>query len=359
MNFTRGSLEGLQWNTLHLPATSAIFIRPFPKITAELQLFTPQVDLESLNKQAVQIRNSFASDVIAQLMPKLHLATLEAEGISNQEVRPVLVKVNTMPQAPIADLMNEYLWGIAEPQLPEQLPQGETAALQQIISNWLQSWSPTNQLNPLPLILNSLTEAVSLPRPPQERIQLFLEELGQEIRKRKEKVGNGLLSIAERISDSIVQLTTPPPRLARQAVLTSGPLRTRGPVRTRGETAKAHISGVILNEAWKPEQTLRLLVEKGPEIVAGHLTLTVRGEGASLVGRRADLVFISEWVEVALGSAEICKSRGYKQWELGFDLDLESAGLKVRDGTLPPRVLQVVIEPTPQSGKKERRKASR
>jgi hypothetical protein len=359
MNFIQVSLGSLQWNTLRLPATSAIFLGSFPKITTELQLLTPRLDLEPFCNQAVQVKNSFASS-IAQLMPELHLSTLEAEGISNQGVRPVLIKVNTMPQASIADLMSEYLVGIAESQLPEQLPQGETVALQQAISDRLQVWGLTNHLNPLPLILNSLPEALSLPKPQEQiqRIQLFLEELSREIQKRKEHVEDRLLRIVERLSDSIARLTTPPPRLARQAVRTSGP-RTRGPVRARGEPAKAYISGVILDEAWKPEQTLRLPVEKGPVIAAGHLILTVRGEGASLVGRRADLVFISEWIEVGLGSAEIRKPKGYQQWELDFDVDLESAGLKVRDGTLPLQVLQVIIEPAPKTSKRRGRKASR
>lgn len=359
MNFVRGSLEGLQWNTLRLPAISAIFTRSYPKITTELQLFTPQVDLESLSQQTVPVKNNFVSDVISQLMPKLHLATLGIERISNQlGVRPVVIKANTMPQTSIIDLMSEYLRNITESQPIEQFPQRETVVLQQAISNWLQAWSPTNQSNPLLLMFNSLPETVSLPRP-QERIQLFLEELIQEIRKRKEQGKNGLLSTVERISDSISQQTTSHSFLALEAVFTSGPPRTRGPVRTRGEASKAYIFGVVLDEAWKPERTLRLLVEKGPEIAVGHLTLTVRGEEPSLVGRRADLVFISEWVEVALGSAEIRKPRGYKYWRLDFDLDLESAGLKVRDGTLPPQVLQIIIEPAPKSGKRQRRKAAR
>jgi len=291
-------------------------------------------------------------------MPELHLSTLKAEEIPNQDVRPALIKVNAIPQASVADLMSEYLRGIAESQLPEQLPQGETVALQQAISDWLQVWGLTNHLNPLPLILNSLPEALSLPKPQEQiqRIQLFLEELSREIRKHKEHGEDR--RIVERLSDSIAWLTTPPPRLARQAVRTSGP-RTRGPVRARGEPAKAYISGVILDEAWKPEQTLRLLVEKGPVIAAGHLILTVRGEGASLVGRRADIVFISEWIEVGLGSAEIRKPKGYQQWELDFDVDLGSAGLKVRDGTLPLQVLQVIIEPAPKTSKRRGRKASR
>lgn len=359
MNFIQGSLEGLQSNSLYLPTTSVIFTRSFPKITTELQLLTPQVDLEPFSKQVVQVENSFASDVIAQLMPKLHLPTLEVEGILNQEVRPVLIEVNTMSQASIADFMSEYLQDIAESQPAEQLPQRETAALQQAISNWLQAWSPVNQLNPLPLILNPLPETVSLPRR-QRRVQLFLEELSQEIRKRKENVEDSLLRIVEQLSDAITRLVVPPPPLVRQAVLTSGPPpRTRGPVHARGEASKAHISGVVLNEAWKPEQTLRLIVEKGPEITAGHLTLTVRGEGTSLVGRRAELVFISEWVEVALTSARIRKPRGHQQWKLDFDLDLAATGLKVRDGTLPPQVLQVIIEPAPKAGKRQRGKASR
>lgn len=356
MNFVRRSSEGLQWNTLRLPAL-AIFTRSFPKITTELQLLTPQVDLESLSQQVVQVKNSFAADVISQLMPELRLSIIPAEvtGVSNSVGRSVESLINTIPRASIADLISEHFQNIAESQPTERLPQEETAALQQTISNWLQAWSPANQFNRLPLILNSIPEAVSLLRPQEGRLQLFLEELTQEIRKRKEKGENGLLSTAERISDSISQQTTPPPPLAREAVLTSGPPRTCGPV----GAAKAHISGVVLDEAWKPERTLRLLVKKGPEIAAGHLILTVCGEEPSLVGRRADLVFISEWVEVALGSAEIRKPRGYKQWKLDFDLDLVTAGLKVRDGTLPPQVLQVIIEPAPKSGKKQRRKAAR
>lgn len=361
MNLIRGSLESLQWNTLRLPA--GIFPRSLPKITTELQLVTPRVDLGPFNNQAVQVENSFASDVIAQLMPGLHLSALESgiEGISNQEVKPVLIKENPMPP-PIANLLSEDLWHTAESQSVEQHPQEEIVSLQRTASNWLQAWVPTNHPNPLPLMLNSLPETLASASPrhqQEERILVFLEQLSHEIRKRKEKVENGLLSIAERISDSIAQLTAPPQdRWARQAVLTSGP-RTRGPVRTQGGPAKAHISGVVLNEGWKPEQMLRLLVEKGPVITAGHLTLTVRGEGASLVGRRADLVFISEWIEVGLGSARIRKSRGHQPWKLDFNLDLESAGLKVRDGTLPLQVLQVIIEPAPKASKRQRRKASR
>jgi hypothetical protein len=56
-------------------------------------------------------------------------------------------------------------------------------------------------------------------------------------------------------------------------------------------------------------------------------------------------------MEVALGSAEIRKSGGQDSWRIAFKLNLVTAGLKVKDGTLPPKVLQVVIEPPAERAK--------
>lgn len=337
--------EGLGWN--HLPL-SARYLRPFFAITAttELRVVVPQVDLESLRARAPHATNAYASEAVAQLTTELRTALFQpswAPSLGIERAEDLFeMQANTMAPVAVVDLALEGFRRAVERQATEH-PQG--IPLFQKPGDWLPAVHLANETESLPMSSNAFSE-VSPPVGRKARIGLLLEELSQGIREREEQ----LEAVLTRATEGLSRLITPPPRWARGAVpvRTRGKLLRRGAVRTHGGpgAGEAQLDGIILNEAWEPEQSLSLTVEAGPEIHDGRLTLTVRGKGTELVGRRADLLLESEWVEIVLGSSEIRGIEDEDEWALAFDLELVSKGLKVRDGTLPPRVLQVVIEPS-------------
>ena len=348
------SLEDLRWNCLRF-ATTSIRSSPVIPLTTELRVLVPQVDLEPLVAQAPEAKNEYAADPIAQWTTDLRPSLPGPVEVPSLDVRTEegLLEENTVTLIP-AETTNDNLWGVVE--VHARPPQMAPDLLQR-----LKDWAITtllNELRTLPMILNSLHNLeVSTPLRPSRRLQLLLEELSRELRKREEQIESGLMQVAQRVSAAITPLITPPPRRAPGAVpvRVRGRVPHRGAIRTHGEVVEegTQLTGVVLDEAWKPEKTLSLSVEEGPEVREGRLTLVLRGEEAHLVGRRADLVLKSEWLEVALGSAEICEVKGEERWKLAFELDLTIAGLKVREGTLPPKVLQVVIEPAQGPAKRQ------
>jgi hypothetical protein len=357
--YVPAGLEDLWWNSLRLPRTSIHFLYIIP-LTTELRVLVPQVDLGPVGAQAPEVRNEYSADPIAQMAIDPRASLPESVWVPGLDVEMVegLFEVNTAAVIP-TEPTDDSVWSAA--QVPDRPPQTATNLLQELSNSDMEIPQIANEMGAFPGVSNSLSEA-SAPLGRRERLQLVVEELSREIQKRGEQIESGLLQVAQQVSTAITPLITPPPRRAFGAVpvRVRGSAPHRGAIRTVGGVGEesSHLRGIVLNEAWKPEGTLSLPIEEGPEILEGRFTLTLRGEDAALIGRRADLLLKSERVEIALGSAKIGEVEGEEQWRLAFDLDLAAAGLKVKEGTLSPRVLQVVIEPAQGPAKGQSKRAT-
>lgn len=173
-----------------------------------------------------------------------------------------------------------------------------------------------------------------------EGLRAVGQQLADAAHRKKQELEEALRDLERHIGDLLVPRPAP-----TGAVMVSGRPVLTGPIRERDEPQPSAIHALVLSQSWQPERRLSLPIVHSPVLKEGSLTLGVRVDDPELVGRHADLVLVAEEVEVALASVPVV-AKG-KTAELVFNVDLASAGLRLRNGELPLHVLQIIIEPTP------------
>lgn len=340
------SMWSFEWN---YEQPKPAYLRPFPhiRITTELRTVVPRVDLMPLVAKAPTADNAWAVAPV--------LATLPIEvpaNVSKAFAAPVFLPITALEKSGLVA-------NVAEPSRASYaMAPGSVAALAQLP---LPADAPLLDLagtEDLGLRVEPLNTAKAIrdvfnvepfPRRPS-LVGVLLEQAAEAARLKRDRLTESVKHRLTQIEDflgevqrRIDELIIPRPALVPGAVPTRG--RATG---YRGEVKPKeliHVPAVVFDRTWEPERTMLLPVEVGPEIGRGRLRLALRVEEVSLVGRLADLVLVAKDVEVVLTSATVERGRKENSAQVVFDLDLATAGLRVRDGAFPTDVLRVLIEP--------------
>jgi hypothetical protein len=293
-------------------------------MTTELKTMVPKIDLApNLAKWAPTLENTWISSALVRpwaLGPTLELS------LGFQAVR---IETSTVKPSWEGFLVSQRVWEVPA---KAQVPLFEADLAQKVAKV-----NVSNAINVLPTMpLNVMTS-----EPPLERPVVGI--LWQALTER-------MTSFLEEVRTRLDQLVSPMPAFAPVAVLTGGPVRKRGGLEKK---ALGQVTAFVLNKGWEPERALSLPVIDGPMVKNGRLTLVLRVEDPSLVGREADLALVVEGLEVALCSARVPALREGGA-DLTFELDLAEAGIKVRDGLVPLKVFQVFIESKTPEEKRRR-----
>lgn len=318
--------ESTQWNALK---TSLARFRLLPPIrmTTELRTIVPKVELvHELARFAPALENTWVPTTLTR--PLSFVPTL-ALSLGFQ---PVKIKTSSVEEPSWEGfVVSQSMW--------EALNKTEAPVLEADFSHKVARPKVSNTMEALLKVpLNVITSEAPSRRPV---VAILREALSQR-----------MTSLVEEVRARLDQLVSPMPAFAPGAVLTGGPVRTRGGLE---KEALGRVTAFVLNENWEPERRLALPAIEGPIIKDGRLTLVLWVEDPSLAGCEADLALVVEGLEVALCSAKVPAPRKGGA-RLAFELDLGKAGIKVRDGFLPMKVLQVFIEP---KGKKEANKGKK
>lgn len=172
-----------------------------------------------------------------------------------------------------------------------------------------------------------------------ETLRVLGQPLTEATRRKKQALEDALQDLERHISDLLLPRPAP-----AGAILVRGVPTPTKPARDRGKQPSA-IRASVLSQRWEPERRLSLPIIHEPVLNKGCLTLSVRVDDPELVGRLAHLVLVTEEAEVVLASARI-EAKG-EIAELMFDVDLTSAGLRLKDGVFPIHIIQIIIEPKP------------
>ncbi len=345
------------WN-LFSPDGSYLRPSPLPRITTELKVIASQpVSLTYFIGQVPELENQWASALVKSLELKhdlLPVAELSWNPISlNFATELNKADVQPSPKFLVSLIAPSHLAGTAQPSI-----QLKPVVQLQIGNTFSKTWSKmSNSLTAPPETASKPPRAALL----WQEVAMFLRmekgQLSEEARKKREQIAS-FLEDFKNLLDSLLQ---PAPHPRPVPVFTSGrgAVRTRGPIRERGisqEQKPVYISALVLDESWEEERALSLPVLDGPTIQEGRLSLKLRVEDTALASRVADLVLITETFEVALCSAKARSRSKVKGATLSFSVDLQAAGITVRDGAIPSHVLHVIFEPV--SAKPRRRPRS-
>jgi len=321
--------ESTQWNALKT-SLARFRLLPLIRMTTELRIIVPKVELvHELARFAPALENTWVPTTLTR---SLSFAPTLALSLGFQ---PAKIKTSSVEEPSWEGfVVSQRVWEVPA---KAQVPLFEADLAQKVAKV-----NVSNAINVLPTMpLNVMTS-----EPPLERPVVGI--LWQALTER-------MTSFLEEVRTRLDQLVSPMPTFAPVAVLTGGPVRRRGGLE---KEALGQVTAFVLNKGWEPERALSLPVIDGPMVKNGRLTLVLRVEDPSLVGREADLALVVEGLEVALCSARVPALREGGA-DLTFELDLAEAGIKVRDGLIPFKVFQVFIESKTPEGKKEANKEKR
>lgn len=280
------------------------------------------------------------------LLPTLQLKLDHRLALSFPEIivspassLPSLVAtVNRPPTStPLADLATRFvsLPNKTEPRLSE-LPVGLAAAL--AFSETISVRGETTNWYPRLEGARTRRRTRSL-----QEIAASLHQIRDRVGEQATATREALKELVSEVQKELQSALVPMSGLAPAGVLT----RTRGVRIRREKHPEERLWAVELDQHWMESREVSLTALTSAVVRDGQLSLSVAIDDISWAGRIADLILISEGMEVVLAQARINPpDAGKNRCKVSFSVDLKGAGVQLQDGAIPFHRLRIVVEPS-------------
>ena len=325
-------VEEQRLSTIELP-TSYLYRLPPIKFTTELKMITKDVEFEQLIQQVPwSLDNALALSPVVNLGIAEKITLLTEVPEAEVEARMETISEGNRVNAWVAGT-GYYVGTVTPMEMPKEKEVTNTlTTLQRIFT--------PHFINGLKLSAQDLLDTSAINRPPIEErapMTVSLRLVFQQLVEVAQQEAAAIQTSLDQFKGGLERLILGPPRA----------VPARGAIRVRGEKLLSKqatlIVGAVVNKEWEIERKLDLEVEQEPQIRQGKLILSLLAP-VDLIGRRANVILSTEGMEVLLGSVAVESIEGGRA-RIELEVDLEDAGLKIKDGRLRLEAFKVFIEP--------------